>query len=421
MGSRHCLDIAPFNIWSDEKGNYVPLKPNFLWVAHTYKARNIDWVQPFWIVATERPSLPNHDGKITLTIGGAPVIFISEATFKTGYHPGIPRANALIYVNPSLISMPDPISHLLQAKPWTSPTRQEAELIFNTLKPRCSIIAMNFVFRELIIELANNGRTYAKASLPSRVGGWSVSYHHNVGDAAFWDTKLPSARKREVSPFSQKVPSIFGDMTNYRIVDEGVLGPGIRVAGQTKFSSAGIRIRKGTEVRMTLAQHSFEDDDYVYHPDIISGTQIAEITTRYPGQDLALAKIAPGVLFNNTMIFESPIPTKLLIGDAIGMNREWFFCDSCTTGVIAMKFGGIRFARNADDEITLFSEFQPASVWYGLAPTGGAQDIRDGICGAPIVHESDGAVAGFFQYIDDSGFCFSPHLDKLIDDEWECY
>jgi len=77
---------------------------------------------------------------------------------------------------------------------------------------------------------------------------------------------------------------------------------------------------------------------------------------------LALAKIAPGVLFNNTMIFESPIPTKLLIGDAIGINREWFFYDSCITGVIAMKFGGIRFARNADNEITLFSEFQPASV-----------------------------------------------------------
>jgi len=71
-------------------------------------------------------------------------------------------------------------------------------------------------------------------------------------------------------------------MINYRIVDEGVLGLGIRVAGQTKFSSARIRIRKGTKVRMTLAQHSFEDDDYVYHPDIISGTQIAEIITRYP-------------------------------------------------------------------------------------------------------------------------------------------
>ena len=51
-------------------------------------------------------------------------------------------------------------------------------------------------------------------------------------------------------------------MINYRIVDEGVLGLGIRVAGQTKFSSARIRIRKGTKVRMTLAQHSFEDDDY---------------------------------------------------------------------------------------------------------------------------------------------------------------
>jgi hypothetical protein len=82
-----------------------------------------------------------------------------------------------------------------------------------------------------------------------------------------------------------------------------------------------------------------------------------------------------------------------------------------------MKFSGVRFARNADDEITWFSQFELASLWYGIVPTGGAQDIRDGIYGTLIVHESGSAVAGFFQYIDDSGFCFSPHLDKLIDDE----
>jgi hypothetical protein len=98
-------------------------------------------------------------------------------------------------------------------------------------------------------------------------------------------------------------------------------------------------------------------------------------------------------------------------------------CDGCTTGKIAMKYGGIRLAKSHidEDEVVGFSSFVPSSVWYGSAPTGGASDIRNGICGAPIVHERDGAVAGFFQYIDASGFCFAPHLDKLVDEGWECY
>jgi hypothetical protein len=72
-------------------------------------------------------------------------------------------------------------------------------------------------------------------------------------------------------------------------------------------------------------------------------------------------------------------------------------------------------------EMIWVSKLTPLFVYAAMGPTGGAPEIRNGICGAAIIHEKDNAVAGFFQWMGCDGYCFSPRLDTLIDDGWACY
>ena len=213
-----------------------------------------------------------------------------------------------------------------------------------------------------------------------------------------------------------------GDDTNYLVTGNRMLGPGVRVEGSRLASTAGVRVRNGTKVRITLAAHSFEGSPRVFHPNGDSGDLIAEIKERYVNEDWALAELTPSVAFDNSQIFDSATPQKLLRSSEM-KGFEWYICDGMTTGKVALVLSGSRYVESAESggESTWASKWTPASIYYAIGPTTGASEIREGICGAAIIHESVNGVGGFFHWIEKNGYCFASRLDKLIEDGWSCY
>ena len=103
--------------------------------------------------------------------------------------------------------------------------------------------------------------------------------------------------------------------------------------------------------------------------------------------------------------------------------REWYICDGMTTSKVALLYSGCRYVEPAesDGEMTWASKWTPSSIYYAIVPATGASGVREGICGAAIIHEAVNGVGGFFHWISNSSYCFSSRLDKLIQDGWSCY
>lgn len=171
-GSRHCLDVAPFSLWNNETHDYNdPTLAQAKWIFNTYSATTVDFTAPYIVITTETPSHPDHNGLVTLTVGCAPAIFVSKQTQLDGFYAVPPQPNALNYCHPT---MPDPLLENFQTQPYTEPSVQEAQIILDHLRKYCSVHALNFIFPELIVELANYDQVYQPQSLPSRLGGWPI-------------------------------------------------------------------------------------------------------------------------------------------------------------------------------------------------------------------------------------------------------
>jgi hypothetical protein len=180
-----------------------------------------------------------------------------------------------------------------------------------------------------------------------------------------------------------------------------------------------VRVRNGTKVRITLAAHSFEGSTRVFHPDG-DGDFIAEIKERYIDQDLALAELTPSVAFNNSQIFDSPTPRKLLSSNEL-KGCEWYICDGMTTGKVALLYSGCRYVEPAESGVeAMISQWTPPSIYYAVGPATGTSEVKEGICGAAIINETANGVGGFVKWISNNGYCFSSRLDKLINDGWSC-
>lgn len=171
----------------------------------------------------------------------------------------------------------DPLIETYQAIPWTPLSPQNVAEIWDVLKGVCSVHALNFIWPTLTVELATDSRIYINESLLNKIGGWALHYHQGE---PFWKSTVPLAQQRQMA-----ATSLRGDETNYLRTGDGVIGPGIRVEGRTMASSAGVRIRNGARVRITLADHGLEDCTRVYHPDGDGGDPIANIEERFPDHD----------------------------------------------------------------------------------------------------------------------------------------
>ena len=73
-------------MWDSEALDYKePTKEQVDWIMKTYQASCVTFSDPFLTVATDHPSLPAHNGQVTLAVGCAPVIFISKETDAAGF------------------------------------------------------------------------------------------------------------------------------------------------------------------------------------------------------------------------------------------------------------------------------------------------------------------------------------------------
>src|SRR2546423_647633 len=65
-GSRHRLDVAPFSRLHEAHDYNEPTLAQAKWIASTYNATMVEFTAPFIVISTERPSLPHHNGLVTV-------------------------------------------------------------------------------------------------------------------------------------------------------------------------------------------------------------------------------------------------------------------------------------------------------------------------------------------------------------------
>jgi hypothetical protein len=189
-GCRHHLDVAPFSSWNTGAQDYTfPTDDQITWIFKNYNPSCTEWWSGygFFTLFTDTPALLGHGGLVTLTIAGAPVIFVPRAARDT-FETGPPMPNSMYYCN---LSIPDPLPRF-KVHRWTGPSIMEAQVILNHLNTICNVHALNFVLSaELYVELADDGRRYEPGLLPHYLAGWSTYCHHDLGDDAFWKDAIP--------------------------------------------------------------------------------------------------------------------------------------------------------------------------------------------------------------------------------------
>jgi hypothetical protein len=79
---------------------------------------------------------------------------------------------------------------------------------------------------------------------------------------------------------------------------------GLESKGLRRSQPLGSESKQGEAVRITLANHSSEGRERVFHPDGDAGDWIGNITERFPDRDWALATLHPSISFSNNQIFE---------------------------------------------------------------------------------------------------------------------
>jgi hypothetical protein len=136
----------------------------------------------------------------------------------------------------------------------------------------------------------------------------------------------------------------------------------------------------------------------VYHPGY-DGDKIGDVVDRYPELDIAMVQLTPANSnrFSNETYFQAEPPRRLVESREI-RRGTWFEVDGMSTGLLSFNFIGhtlqppisppghpsIPFLDWRLDFVT--------RIFGATNPT-----VMDGICGAPMVEERTGNVAGFFR------------------------
>jgi hypothetical protein len=295
--------------------------------------------------------------------------------------------------------------------PFKKPTSSEINAIVTTLNRFIKYKAISFAWPFLVIELQESPE-YESKSLPGKIGGWTAQYHQNSD--SYWSEKTPLGRTRLMTP--TRLPK--GDEHDYTEGGDGILGPGVRVEGKSTSSTAGVLVRniKG-EKRVIVCHHGFAEanDEDVWHPNG-NGVVLGRIKERFVDDDVALVELGPDIRFQNDQQFDCKTPKRLLPHDEMKLG-DCFFVDGMTTGGVALIFYGNRLVEGYPNSFS-FLRYDTENIFKGIGPIG-TSILRAGMCGAAIVNDGDGGVAGFFRFDAGDGDVLSPTLDKLIDAGWE--
>ena len=421
-GGRHILDEAPFSLWDDAKGDFrLPDSSERNWLVTRYRATAVDFQFPVMLIETADPPDP-----LPLTVAAVATKFVPPPSETVDRNAGGMRLRPLHDARPlqfttdyaGMRGPEDPLQFTFRR--WVQPIDEELKSLVRALFRFCNPRMVHILCPYIIVELCcEDQRTYEPGSMPRRMGGYSVHYHHSV-ESVFQGLSM-RGRQRLISPHAS-----IQDTSNYLdLFDE--LCPGVRVSSGTVTDSdssaeasmsttAGILVRDTHgHQRLTVSNHGFLHSKEVFHPSD-SGTQIGEIDERWEHLDIALVRLYPSVQFTNSTYFEAKVPRRLLRAHEIP-NGAFFSVDGMSTGVVFMQAQGLTLdipPRPRDmNEIDFFK----MRIYRGFGALGTVP--REGICGAAFVEDDseEGGVAGFFQN-GNADYALSPCLDELIDQSW---
>ncbi|KAL9099006.1 MAG: hypothetical protein Q9163_005432 [Psora crenata] len=419
-GCRHRLDDAPFSLWDEALHDFrLPSRWETDWIKTRYSPTKIGFQWP--IIVLETVTLPTE---LPLTLACVAVKFIppplEEAIGITGQILPIIEDVRPFSVPTDYAGMrgpPDPLPFSFRR--WTQPTDEQLEVLAVELVRICNPLRVHILCPNLIVELCTDDqKVYQPGSLPRRIGGFAVHYHH--GTDPFGELSVRS-QQRLIAPTASTQ-----DKSDY-LRTRQELCPGVCVSSGTvtnvgqyatlsMSTTAGIVLRNNRgDQRLTVSNHGFLHSDDVYHP-IPQGTHIGEIDERWQALDIALVKLNPSVRFTNANYFESKVPRLLLYRSQVPLG-VFFALDGMSSGMLWFQSQGVTMMFPPRPPNMTEISFHKMILYQQFG--NGGVTMREGICGAAIVEDDtdDGGVAGFF-WEASPNYAFSPCLDELIDRGW---
>lgn len=417
FGSRHRDDLAPFSLWDPIKEDFrYPTQNEGDWISKTYNATFWETARPKLRIFTITPPNP-----VPLTVGCVAVNFLPPLD---QFVDSIDDTDSITtpYVNPRGT---DPLRPLRLPR-WRLPTASQWETVANCVFSLVNVAAITFYSGRLHVEILQDGREYLTRSLPPYIGGITVFYHHQSN--SYWGNLESQTIERVIDPLREGHSGLREDNTDY--LARGQLGPGVRVESSvatdigpyarfSRATTAGVLLRNTSGLeRVTVACHGFPEANAVYHPTNAQHC-IGEVHERMQADDLGLVKLAPSAKFSNESYFQAQPPKRLLQYNEL-QQGEWYAADGIPTGIIYLMTNGIRSMPPPNPpghrEEIKFNVWRHELAFESIGPTGG--EAKEGLCGAPIVHDDEGGgVAGFFHFTNGKQ-SFSPILDNLINQGW---
>lgn len=357
---------------------------------------------------------------IPLTLGAAVVRFIP---LDLNLHTTIPRGNFFPY---STTTRKDTLDYPIPR--FVIPNESQCLQIIQILGQEISIRSVHFLPPLIIVELnAHDGMKYERKTLPAKAGGLNILYHHSP--EAFWKGQSQLSFARITTPVLH-----VKDESNYLQTSPFQISPGVCLssaasAGTPQYqpawrnTTAGVMIQKGSERRLTVANHGFPATNEVFHPSP-SGHHIGMIVNRWPGWNLALVAMDPSISFNNRRYFSAPSPRRLISENDELLAGDWFELDGISTGRTDLMARGRTFNHRIPEEAPQgsvplkYPEWDISTVYSVFGPMGGGA-VQDAVCGAPVV-DDEGRLAGFFQLVDDGSgiWAATASLGFLIQQGW---
>lgn len=190
-------------------------------------------------------------------------------------------------------------------------------------------------------------------------------------------------------------------------------------AEPVRSTTCGLLIQKGNTKYLTVSNNGFLGESEVFHP-AYDGDKIGDIVDRYPQFDIAMVRLTPEFSnrFSNDTYFQAEPPKRLVTAEYL-KHGAWFEVDGMSTGLISLAYVGDVMEKpgrppgHPDIPFLRWRRHCLLRIFGATNPT-----ILDGLCGAPLVEERTGNVAGFF-HLANGDFAECAALDDLVAEGWD--
>lgn len=168
-----------------------------------------------------------------------------------------------------------------------------------------------------------------------------------------------------------------------------------------------------------MANRGFPDTQEVFHPTPY-GDKIGDIGNRYPELDIAMVRLTPANSgrYTNRTYFQAEAPRRLT--ETVDMAPgSWCEVDGMSTGMLSLLYSGRAMeepVRPPGHPLIPVHQWKRKTLFNVFGAT--SPQLLEGICGAPLVEEETGLVAGFF-HLAAGDWAECAALDDLVAEGWE--